>query len=84
LLPDALTVVEQAKEIIHEVEVLLPASPHTNFRERLVEHLETLEKKPVWDDADLEIRLKADALLTLYERVFGVNDLVENPWIPLI
>jgi len=79
-LPDALTVVEQAKEIIHEVEALLPASLHTNFRERLVEHLETLEKKPVWDDANLEIRLKADALLTLYARVFGVDDLVENPW----
>lgn len=76
--------VEEAKDIVHEVEVLLPASPHTNFRERLVEHLEALEEKPVWDDADLEFRRKADALLTLYEHVFGVDDLVENPWVALM
>jgi hypothetical protein len=83
-LPEARTMVEEAKDIVHEVEVLLPASPHTNFRERLVEHLEALEEKPVWDDADLEFRRKADALLTLYERVFGVDDLVENPWVALM
>jgi hypothetical protein len=82
LLPDALTAVEQAKEMIHEVEILLPASPHTNFRERLVEHLEALETKTVWDDTDLKFRLKADALLALYARVFGVDDLVEKPWDP--
>jgi hypothetical protein len=75
-LPEALTTIEQAKRLINEMEALLPASPHTNFRERLVEHLETLEKKPSWDHSDLEIRLKADALLSLYEQVFGVNDLV--------
>ena len=66
--------------MIHEVEILLPASPHTNFRERLVEHLEALETKTAWDDTDLKFRLKADALLTLYARVFGVDDVVENPW----
>jgi Predicted transcriptional regulators len=83
-LPDARTVIEQAKEIIHEVERLLPVSQHNNnFRERLVEHLEALEKKPAWDTADLEFRRKADALLTLYEHVFGVDDLVENPWASL-
>ena len=64
--------------MIHEVEVLLPASPHSNFRERLIEHLETLEKKRVCDNADLEFRRKAHALLTVYEHVFGVNDLVDN------
>ena len=83
-LPDALTAVEQAKAIIHEVEGLLPALPQTNFRERLVEHLEALEKKPVWDDTDLEFRRKADALLALYGRVFGVDNLIENPWVSLI
>jgi hypothetical protein len=79
-LPDALTVIEQAKELIHELEVLLPDSPYTNFRERLVAHLETLEQKTAWDDTDLEFRLKADKLLTFYERIFGVNDLVEKPY----
>jgi len=78
-LPDARTLIEQAKEIIHEVEMLLPASSYTNFRERLVEHLETLEKKPVGDNTDLEFRRKADALLALYDEVFGVDDLVVNP-----
>ena len=83
-LAEAQTLIEQAKELIRELEELLPSSPQTNFRERLVEHLETLEKKPAWDDTDLKFRLKADELLTVYERVFGVDDLVNNPWAALI
>jgi hypothetical protein len=83
-LPKALATVEQAKEMIRELQALLPASPSTNFRERLVEQLEALEKKSVWNDRDLAFRLKADALLTLYERLFGVDDLVENPWASLM
>jgi len=79
-LPDALANIADAKELIHDVEALLPPSPLTNFRERLVEQLETLEKKSVWDENDLAFRLKADALLSMYEQVFGVDDLVENPW----
>ena len=42
-LPDALRVVEQAKGMIHELEMLLPPSPKVNFRERLVAYLENLE-----------------------------------------
>lgn len=79
-LSDALTTIRGAKELIRELEALLPASPLTNFRERLVEQLEILEEKPTWDDTDLGIRLKADELLRLYETVFGVDDLIENPW----
>jgi hypothetical protein len=79
-LPDALPVIEQAKELIHELEGLLPDSASTNFRERLVTYLETLDQKPAWVDLDLKIRLKADALLAFYDRVFGVNDLVEKPY----
>jgi Putative zinc- or iron-chelating domain len=79
-LPEALMEIEQAKGLIHELEALLPDSPDTNFRERLVAHLDDLEQKPAWDDTDLEFRLKADALLTIYQRVFGVNDLVEKPY----
>lgn len=79
-LSEALPLIQQAKGIIHELEVLLPASPSTNFRERLLAHLETLEQKSAWDDQDLGFRLKADALLTFYEKIFGVNDLVEKPY----
>ncbi len=72
--------IEQAKAIIHELEALLPDSSYSNFRERFVAHLEYLEQKSAWDDTDLKFRLKADALLSFYERIFGVNDLVEKPY----
>ncbi len=75
----ALTVIGQAKGMIHEVESLLPSSLNPNFRERLVAHLETLEESNRQEDADLEFRQKADALLNFYEKVFGVKDLVDQP-----
>jgi hypothetical protein len=71
-LPDAMTVVQQAKEMIHEVEALLPTSPNINFRARLVAQLEENE------NTDLEFQRKAYALLILYEKVFGVKDLVDK------
>jgi uncharacterized protein len=80
-LPNALTVVEQAKGMIHELETLLPSSPNIGFRERLVSHLENLEHLKAsagHKNADLEFRLKAHALLIFYEKVFGVNDLVDK------
>jgi hypothetical protein len=75
-LPEALLNIEEAKRVIRELEALLPESPYTNFRERLVAHLDYLEQKSAWEDGDLKFRLKADALLVLYEQVFGVNDLI--------
>jgi Putative zinc- or iron-chelating domain len=79
-LPNAVAVVEQAKEMIHELEALLPISPGTNFRERLVAYLEHLDETTGQEDTDLDLRrLKAGALLTFYEQVFGVDDLVEKP-----
>lgn len=90
-LRDALIVVQQAKEMIHEVEALLPSSPNTNFRERLVahldhlahfenlEHLEHLKASDGQENTDLEFRQKAGALLIFYEKVFGVKDLVDKP-----
>jgi hypothetical protein len=78
-LAEALTTVQQAKATIHELEALLPISPLSNFRERLVAQLETLEEASTGDDTESEFRRKADALLTFYEQVFGVNDLVEKP-----
>jgi hypothetical protein len=81
-LSEALTVIDQAKGLIQELKALLPASPNLNFRERLVTHLENLERRQTsagQANTDLEFRQKASALLIFYERVFGVNDLVDLP-----
>jgi len=78
-LPVALTVIEQAKDMIHDVESLLPGTPNPNFRERLVAELEALQDSDEQEDTNLEFRQKADALLLLYEKVFGVKDLVSKP-----
>jgi hypothetical protein len=81
-LHDALTRVDQAKEMIRELETILPASRSANFRERLVARIEELERlKPSagQENTELEFQQKAAALLLFYEQVFGVDDLVENP-----
>ncbi|HLO15051.1 MAG TPA: YkgJ family cysteine cluster protein [Anaerolineales bacterium] len=79
-LSNALTVIEQAKELIHELEILLPNSPrNNNFRERLVAQLESLQTSKGEEHTESEFQRKADALLTFYEQVFGVNDLIETP-----
>ena len=75
-LSQALSAVKGAKELIQEVEVLLPDSPNPNFRERLVEHLEETAGQ---NDIDLEFRQRAEALLVVYEQVFGVDDVIESP-----
>ena len=69
-LSESLTVVHRAKEMIGELEALLPVSPKRNFRERLISHM-------VQGNADLEFRLKADALLSFYEKHFGVQDFLD-------
>ena len=78
-LPEALTVIEQAKEMIHEVEapLLPPEGPTFNFRERLVARLEKMEAGQ--EKTDPEFQRKTGALLIFYKRVFGVNDLVDLP-----
>jgi hypothetical protein len=77
-LPDALTSIQEAKEMIHELELRLPASPHANFRERLVTYLEALDQGSSGQDAHLDLQRKAEALLRFYAQVFGVNDLFEK------
>jgi len=77
----ALSVVEQAKRMIRELEARLPSSPTTNFRERLVAQLESLlrrETSASQENTGVEFQSKAQALLDYYERVFGVDDLVEK------
>lgn len=77
-LPEALTVIQEAKEIIEEVDDLLPPSANRNFRERLVAHIGDLEKTPESDDVHLEFRHKARTLLTFYRDRFGVKDIVDD------
>lgn len=71
-LPESLNIIEQAKRLITELEILLPASPNPNFRECLITHIEN-------ENSTSDFRLKADALLDFYKNIFGVNDLVEKP-----
>jgi hypothetical protein len=80
-LSNALTAIQHAKGMIGELEALLPSSPNTNFRERLVAYLEELERVKPFDGAkfmDEEFRQKASALLIVYEKVFGVKDVVDK------
>lgn len=77
-LPEALSQVEQAKEMVHELEALLPQPHSPNFRERLVTHIEALDGlKESGGQEQAEFRQKAEALLAVYAEVFGVDDLIE-------
>ena len=78
-LSNALTAVGQTKEMISEVELLLPISSSINFRERLVAHIETLQNSARQEKADIEFSLKAEALLFFFERVFEVKDFLDLP-----
>ena len=67
-LPEALTVIEDTKRMIREMEPHLSASTLPSFRERLEAAIE-----------NDEFRRKAAPLLGVYLNVFGVDDLVEPP-----
>ena len=71
-LPSALTVIHRTKSLIHALDVVLPASPSPNFRERLAAYLER-------EDVSPEIQQQAGELLEVYESQFGVTDLLEDP-----
>lgn len=71
-LSQALPVIGQAKEMIDELELLLPPSIKKSFRERLVEQMEQHDAAP-------EFILKANALIALFEKRFGVKDFLEKP-----
>jgi uncharacterized protein len=80
-LSDALTIVQDAIDVIRELEPLLPASPNLSFRERLVSRMEYLQESEERKQGIIEqdFRFKAEKLLTAYERDFGVNDLFDKP-----
>ena len=77
-LSEALTIVERTKGMIRDLDSRLPTSPGNNFRERLVTYLEQPRASSGQDEAEIDLRHKAEALLSLYEQVFGVDDLMEN------
>lgn len=64
---DSLSIIQQAKDMISEVDVLLPSSGIINFRERLVESVEQ-------GILDVESQLKSNDLLVFLETHFGVKD----------
>lgn len=78
-LPEALTVVEQAKSLFGEMEAVLPKSPNVNFREQLVAQFEHPQESAWGANEDAAFKQKAQALLLFYDQVFGVNDLLEKP-----
>ncbi len=76
-LAHALTVIEEAKVLFREVDALLPPSPNPNFRERFVAQLEGQTDSPASEQPSQEFPEKSEALLLVYEKVFGVKDLME-------
>ena len=76
-LSEALVLIEQTKGMIREVESQLPISRSKNFRERLVAYLEQTNESAGQDEAEIALRQQAATLLSMYEQVFGVDDLVE-------
>lgn len=77
-LPNALTLVREAKGVIDELELLLPNSRNNNFRERLAAQIEYLKESTQREKVDLEFLMKASVLLSIYEKYFGVKGLVEK------
>lgn len=78
-LTEALQVIRQAKEMIQNVQALLPDSANSNFRDRLTAWFEELEnQKPFGPQEEVEFLKKARELLDLYQNMFGVNDVIET------
>ena len=69
-LPEALTVVRQAKGLINELELLLPASSNSNFRERLVSHIEYLEGAKEFGNCRCGISTKGSHIIELLQGSF--------------
>ena len=67
-LPDAMEKVEQALEMIREVETYLPVSTTVSFRERLLTKME--DRSP----ENEAFREKAQRLISYFEDFFGVMD----------
>ena len=78
-LAEALTIVQKAKEMIQELDAMLPSRLGTSFRRRLFEYVMQLEENKLQTKVGSAFRLKAGILLILFERRFGVTDLFNKP-----
>lgn len=70
-LEESLAAVQQAMEMIQELETFLPASSTISFRERLVICMEQ-------GQANSDFQLKAKALLKFFNNHFGVHDFFDT------
>lgn len=80
-LKNALTVIEQAKAMIAEIDSLLPALPDTGFRQQLVGYVKALEDKVENSTQDTILRLKAGVLMIFFAKHFGIKRLFDGPGI---
>lgn len=73
-LPEAVRVVGEAKQMVREMEAILPAAETANFRERLVAQIEHPDETAWKNHSYTEFKAQAGALLAFFEQNFGVND----------
>jgi hypothetical protein len=74
---DALSLIEETLDLIHEIKRLLPTSSANSFREKLIAYQEELEKRGEYNAPEQEFLRKANQLLTWYEDRFGVDDFID-------
>lgn len=74
-LAEALSVVQRAKQLIQELERQLPDGQHSNFRRRLFEYVDQLQRAASPTESENAFRLKAGVLLVLFAQRFGVKGL---------
>jgi hypothetical protein len=78
-LAQALAKVNQAQEIIKELESLLPGEHTPGFRARLVAQIKERENSNPADEAETLLRMKGGVLLVFFGKQFGISALFENP-----
>jgi hypothetical protein len=71
-LAQAMTEIKQFKDIVHELEALLPTKPNVNYNQYLCEHIWQLENDPTLYNTEAAFRLKAGVFFILLEQRFGV------------
>lgn len=70
-LPSALKTVRQTKNLIHELDLLMPVSSDPNFRDRLMAYIEG-------GYVESQVKQKMMELLSIYKTHFGVSDLLPD------
>ncbi len=76
-LSDALAVVDETKNLIHQVETHLPKSAHSSFRERFTAQVKALNNSAK-QGHNLEFKALAETVLGIIENTFGVKDFFDK------